>query len=181
MLLERNGVGDWGSARVTTEKMYSPTNPVQASKTSGAMTVAQIDQALRDFVLQDSAHLRRDAETANPETSQRVPEAPRMVSEFVRHMAGGCLTELDQTIADLSQLRDFLHAESERIKREISGYLHFNNMAIGSTRSVVDTIAQWKKAAHSTARASEHGDFAGSEIPAPSFRAAAPDVFIPPK
>ena len=181
MLLERNGVGDWGSARVTTEKMYSPTNPVQASKTPGAMTVAQIDQALRDFVLQDSAHLRRDAETANPETSQRVPEAPRMVSEFVRHMAGGCLTELDQTIADLSQLRDFLHAESERIKREISGYLHFNNMAIGSTRSVVDTIAQWKRAAHSTARASECGDFAGSEISAPSFPAAAPDVLVPSK
>jgi hypothetical protein len=27
------------------------------------MTVAQIDQALRDFVLQDPAHLRRDAQT----------------------------------------------------------------------------------------------------------------------
>jgi hypothetical protein len=145
------------------------------------MTVAQIDQALRDFVLQDTAHLRSDAETANPETSQRAPEAPQMVSEFVRHMAGGCLTELDHTIVDLSQLRDFLHAESERIKREISGYLHFNNMAIGSTRSVVDTIAQWKRAAHSTARAPERGDFADSEIPAPPFSATAADVFIPSK
>ena len=181
MLLERNGVGDWGSARVTTEKMYSPTNPVQASKTSGAMTVAQIDQALRDFVLQDSAHLRRDAETANPETSQRVPEAPRMVSEFVRHMAGGCLTELDQTIADLSQLRDFLHAESERIKREISGYLQFKHIAIGSTKTIVDNIGQWKRAAHSIARAPERGDFAGPETSAPPFPATAADVFISPK
>ena len=166
---------------VTTQKMYSPTDPGQVSKTPGGMTVGQIDQALRDFVLQDSAHLRRDAETANPETSQRVPEAPRMVSEFVRHMAGGCLTELDQTIADLSQLRDFLHAESERIKREISGYLHFNNMAIGSTRSVVDTIAQWKRAAHSTARAPERRDFVGPEIPPRPFSATAMDVFVPPK
>jgi hypothetical protein len=181
MLLERNGVGDWGSATVTTEKMYSPTNPVQASKTPGAMTVAQIDQALRDFILQDSAHLRRDAETANPETSQRAPEAPQMVSEFVRQMAGGSLMKLDETIADLSQLRDFLHAESERIKREISGYLHFNNIAIGSTRSIVDNIAQWKRAAHSTARAPERGDIAGSEISAPPFPATGADVFIPPK
>jgi hypothetical protein len=162
--------GDWGSATVTTQKMYSPADPGQASRTPGAMTVAQIDQALRDFVLQDTAHLRRDAETATPEASRRAPEAPQMVSEFVRHMAGGCLTELDQTIVDLSQLRDFLHAESERIKREISGYLHFNNMAIGSTRSVVDHIAQWKRAAQSTARAPERGDFA-SEIPAPPFPA----------
>jgi hypothetical protein len=88
MLLERNGVSDWGSAMVTTQKMYSPTNPDQVSKTPCAMTVAQIDQALRDFILQDTAHLRRDAETATPETSQREPEAPQMVSEFVRQMAG---------------------------------------------------------------------------------------------
>jgi hypothetical protein len=43
------------------------------------MTVGQIDQALRDFVLQDTAHLRHDAE--NPETAQREPEAPQMASE----------------------------------------------------------------------------------------------------
>jgi hypothetical protein len=49
---------------MTAQKMYSRTNQVQASETPNAMTVAQIDQALRDFVLQDTAHLRRDAETA---------------------------------------------------------------------------------------------------------------------
>jgi len=166
---------------VTTQKMYSPTDPDQASKTPGAMTVGQIDQALRDFILQDSAHLRRDAENPaeNPETSQREPEAPQMASEFVRHMAGASLTKLDETIVDLSQLRDFLHAESERIKREIYGYLQFNYIAIGSTKSIVDNIAQWKRAANSTARAPERGDFAGSEIAA--FPATAADVFIPPK
>src|SRR5437868_3424671 len=100
------------------------------------MTIAQIDQALRDFVLQDTAQLRRDVETA----SQREPEAPQMVSEFVLQMAGTSLTKLDETIVDLSQLRDFLHVEGERIKREISGYLEFNGIAIGSIRSVVDNI-----------------------------------------
>src|SRR5436190_22176451 len=161
MLLERNGIVDWGSAMVATEKMYSPTNPGQASRTPCAMTVAQIDQALRDFVLQDTAHLRRNAETATPEASQREPEASQMVSEFVRQMAGTSLTKLDETIVDLSQLRDFLHAESERIKREISGYLQFNHIAIGSTRSVIDNIVQWKRAVHSTARAPERDDSVG--------------------
>ena len=145
------------------------------------MTVAQIDQALRDFILQDTAHLRRDAETANPETSQREPEASQMVSEFVRQMAGASLTKLDETIVDLSQLRDFLHAEGERIKREISGYLQFNHIAMCSTKSIVDNIVQWKRAAHSTARAPERGDFAGSEIPPPPFPATATDVSIPAK
>jgi hypothetical protein len=122
--------------------------------------------------------LRRDAEPATPETSQREPEAPQMVSEFVRQMAGASLTKLDETIVDLSQLRDFLHAEGERIKREISGYLQFNHIAIRSTRSIVDNIVQWKRAAHSTARAPERGD---SEISPPPFSATATDVFIPPK
>ena len=177
MLLECNGVGGWGSAMVTTQKMYSPTDLGHVSKTPGAMTVGQIDQALRDFILQDTAHLRRDAE--NPETAQREPEAPQMASEFVRHMAGASLTKLDETIVDLSQLRDFLHDESERIKRVISGYLQFNHIAIGSTRSVVDNIAQWKRAAHSTAP--ERGDFVGPEIPPRPFSATAMDVFVPPK
>jgi hypothetical protein len=121
MLLDRNFVGNWGSAMVTSQKIYSPTDPDQASKTPCAMTVAQIDQALRDFILQDTAHLRRDAEIAISDASQREPEAQQMVSEFVRQMAGTSLTKLDERIVDLSQLRDFLHAESERIKLEISG------------------------------------------------------------
>jgi hypothetical protein len=181
MLSERNGVGDWGSARVATEKMYSPTDSGQASKTPCAMTVAQIDQALRDFILQDTAHLRREAETANPETSQREPAAPQIASDFVRHMAGASLTKLEETIVDLSQLRDFLHVESERIKREISSYLQFNDIAIGSTKNIVDNIAQWKRAAHSIARTPEQSDFVGSEIPVRPFPATAADVFIPTK
>jgi hypothetical protein len=181
MLLERSGVGDWGSARVATEKMYLPTNPGQASKAPRAMTVAQIDQALRDFILQDTAHLRREAETENPEISQRELATPQIASEFVRHMAGASLTKLDETIVDLSQLRDFLHAESERIKREISSYLQFNHIAISSTRSVVDNIAQWKSAAHGVARAPEQSDFVGSEISAPLFPFTAADVIVPTK
>jgi hypothetical protein len=117
---------------MTAQKMYSRTNPVQASET--AMTVAQIDQALRDFVLQDTAHLRRDAETAYQGASE---SAPQMVSEVVWQMAGSSLNKLDETIVDLCQLRDFLHAEGERIKREISSYLQLSRVAMGSTKGKI--------------------------------------------
>jgi hypothetical protein len=90
---------------------------------------------------------------------------------------------LDDVIVDLRLLRDFLHSEGERIQREISGYLQLNHIAIGSTKSIVDNIVQWKRAAHSTARAPERGDFVGSSAlpPPPPSSAAAKDVFIPPK
>jgi hypothetical protein len=154
---------------VNAQKMFSSTNSGQASKTPCAMTIAQIDEALRDFVLQDTAQLRRDAETA----SQRKPEAPQMVSEFVRQMAGTSLTRLDETITDLTQLRDFLHAEGERIKREISGYLKFNQVAMDSTKLVVDNIAQCRAAAAASApwlgkgRAESERSDTASPSPAP--------------
>src|SRR5580704_8085889 len=138
--------------------MLSPTNSGQASKTPCAMTIAQIDEALRDFVLQDTAQLRRDAETA----SQREPEAPQMVSEFVRQMAGTSLTKLGETITDLTQLRDFLHAEGERIKREISGYLQFNEVAMDSTKLVVDNIARCRGSSHSLDRRDDRYSGAGA-------------------
>ena len=130
---------------MTLQKTDSRSNPVQVSESPSAMTVAQIDQALRDFVLQDTAHLRRDVENAS---RGREPEtAPQMVSELVRQMAGASLNELDETIVHLSHLRDLQHAEGERIKRVISGYLQLNQLAMGSTKLVCDNIAQCRAAA----------------------------------
>jgi hypothetical protein len=88
---------------------------------------------------------------------------------------------LDDAIVDLRQLRDFLHSEGERIQTEISGYLQLNHTSIYATRSIVDNIAQWKKAAHSIARTPERGDFAGSTLPPAPSSTVAKGVLTPPK
>jgi hypothetical protein len=74
-------------------------------------------------------------------------------------------------------------ARANEYKGKSPGYLQLNHIAIGSTKSIVDNIVQWKRAAHSTARAPERGDFVGSSAlpPPPPSSAAAKDVFIPPK
>ena len=136
---------------MTVQKLYSRTNPVQASENPNGKTVAQVDGALRDFVLQDTAHLRRESEAASQVASRREPEGTTQVVEeinlLVQQVAGISLDELDDAIVDLRQLRDFLHSEGERIQREISGYLQLNHVAIDSTKSIVDSIGQWKTAA----------------------------------
>jgi hypothetical protein len=138
---------------MTVQKIYSRTNPVQASENPNGKTVAQVDGALRDFVLQDTAHLRREAEAASQAASRREPEsATQVVTEInslVQQVAGISLDELDDAIVDLRQLRDFLHSEGERIQREISGYLQLNHVAMDSTKSIVGSIGQWKTAAAS--------------------------------
>jgi hypothetical protein len=155
------------------QKIYSRTNPapVGASENPNVTPVPQIEEALRESVRQNAGHIQPE------NTSQVVTD----VNSFVRRVAGVSLDQLDDVIVDLRQLRDFLHSESERIQSEISGYLQLNHIAISSTKSIVDNVVQWKKAAHSTARAPERGDFVGSTLPPPPSSTAAKDVFIPPK
>ena len=42
-----------------------------------------------------------------------------------------------EAIVNFCQLRDFLHAEGERIKREIFGYLQLNQVAMSSTSHIL--------------------------------------------
>ena len=156
------------------QKTYPRTNPapIGASENSNVIPAQQIEEALRESVLQNAAQIRHEPEN----TSQVVTD----VNSFVQRIAGVSLDQLDDAIVDLRQLRDFLHSEGERIQREISGYLQLNHLAIDSTKSIVDNIVQWKKAAHRTARAPERGDFVGSAVPPPPSSTAAKDAFIPP-
>jgi hypothetical protein len=155
------------------QKMYSRTNPAPfgASENSNVMPPPQIEEALRESVRQSAAHIRHDPENAGQVVTN--------VNSLVQRVAGVSLDQLDDAIVDLRQLRDFLHSEGERIQGEISGFLQLNQVAIGSTKSIVDTIVQWKKAAHSTACPPERGNFAASAPPLPSSTATK-DVFMPP-
>ena len=157
------------------QKIYPRTNPAPlgASENSNVMPAQQIEEALRESVRQNAAHMRHESEN----TSQAVTD----VNSLVQRVADVSLDQLDDAIVDLRRLRDFLHSEGERIQGEISGYLQLNHTSIGATRSIVDNIAQWKKAAHSTARAPERGDFVGSTVPPAPSPTVGKDVLIPPK
>jgi hypothetical protein len=155
--------------------MYPRTNPEPArpSANSTLIPAPRIEEAIRESVRQNAAHNRHESEN----TGQVVTE----VNSLLQRVADVSLDQLDDAIVDLRQLRDFLHSEGERIQGEISGYLQLNHTSIGATRSIVDNIAQWKKAAHSTARGSEQGDFVGSTVPPAPSSTAAKDILTPPK
>jgi hypothetical protein len=158
------------------QKMYPRTNPapVGASENSNVIPAPQIEEALRESVSQNAAHIRHE-----PENASLAGQVVTDINSVVQRVAGVSLDQLDDAIVDLRQLRNLLHSEGERIQREISGYLQLNHIAIGSTKSIVDNIVQWKRAAH--ARAPGRGDFVGSALPPPPSSTAAEAVFIPPK
>jgi hypothetical protein len=151
---------------------------VGALENSNVIPAPQIEEALRESVRQNAGHIRDEPEN----NSQFVLD----VNSLVQRVASVSLDQLDDVIVDLRQLREFLRSEGERIEREISGYLRLHGIAIGSTKRIVDSVAQWKEVAHSTARtlerrsaATERGDFLGS-APSPSSTATK-EVFIPAK
>jgi hypothetical protein len=115
--------------------------------------VTEVEAGIRDFVRNDVAYLRRPVPgilgspeplpTLEPSTEATVNN----VNSLIQRVAGTSLSEIENLISELEALRDLLHAEGQRVQREISGYAQLSQAAMKSTRMIVDNVSQWK---HST-------------------------------
>jgi hypothetical protein len=111
--------------------------------------VSEVEAGIRDFVRNDIAYLRRPA-VASPETAPLDASAEATVSNvnsLIQRVAGTSLAEIEKLISELESLRDLLHAEGQRVQREISGYAQLSQAAMKSTRMIADNVTQWKRAA----------------------------------
>ena len=114
--------------------------------------VSEVEAGIRDFVRNDIAYLRRaPGMLANGETPLE-PNAEATVNNLnslIQRVAGTSLGEIENLISELESLRDLLHAEGQRVQREISGYAQLSQAAMKSTRMIADNVAQWKRTADS--------------------------------
>ena len=109
--------------------------------------VSEVEAGIRDFVRNDVAYLRRPP-TLTPDTLEPSTEATvNNVNSLIQRVAGTSLSEIENLIAELESLRDLLHAEGQRVQREISGYAQLSQAAMKSTRMIADNVTQWKRAA----------------------------------
>ena len=69
------------------------------------------------------------------------------VNSLIQRVAGTSLGEIENLISELESLRDLLHAEGQRVQREIAGYAHLSHAAMKSTRIIAENLSQWKSAA----------------------------------
>ena len=114
--------------------------------------VTEVEAGIRDFVRNDVAYLRRpapgivsstDTVALGPSTETTVNN----VNSLIQRVAGTSLAEIENLIGELESLRDLLHAEGQRVQREISGYAQLSQAAMKSTRMIADNVTQWKRAA----------------------------------
>jgi hypothetical protein len=115
--------------------------------------VTEVEAGIRDFVRNDVAYLRRPAvglTSSSAETPALEPSTEATVNNvnsLIQRVAGTSLSEIENLISELESLRDLLHAEGQRVQREISGYAQLSQAAMKSTRMIADNVNQWKRAA----------------------------------
>jgi hypothetical protein len=112
----------------------------------GLAAVTEVEAGIREFVRNDVAYLRRPGQTPLsdlPESDATV----KNVNSLIQRVAGTSLGEIENLISELENLRDLLHAEGQRVQREIAGYAHLSHAAMKSTRIIAENLSQWKSAA----------------------------------
>jgi hypothetical protein len=114
--------------------------------------VTEVEAGIREFVRNDVAYLRRPAPGllgANPEPAldPATDATVNSVNSLIQRVAGTSLAEIENLMSELETLRDLLHAEGQRVQREIAGYAQLSQAAMKSTRMIADNVSQWKRAA----------------------------------
>jgi hypothetical protein len=111
--------------------------------------VSEVEAGIRDFVRNDVAYLRRPPAQGGSEVvlDPTAEATVNNVNSLIQRVAGTSLAEIENLISELEGLRDLLHAEGQRVQREISGYAQLSQAAMKSTRMIADNVSQWKRAA----------------------------------
>jgi len=125
------------------------TESTEAELDSNHAAVSEVEAGIRDFVRNDVAYLRRPPAMpgADAALDPSAEATVNNVNSLIQRVAGTSLSEIENLISELEGLRELLHAEGQRVQREISGYAALSQAAMKSTRMIADNVSQWKRAA----------------------------------
>jgi pantothenate kinase len=112
--------------------------PSRAAKADEDSNPSEFEGEIREFIRRDVAHLRR----AVPESASE--QAVTSINSLLDRVSGSSVTEIDGLIADLSNVREFLKNEGERVQREIASYAQLSQVAMTSVKIIAESMSQWK-------------------------------------
>ena len=84
--------------------------------------------------------------------STRVKLPQHILNSLLDRVSGSSVSEIDSLIADLSNVRDFLQTEGERVQREITSYAQLSQVAMTSVKIIAESMTQWKSQVSPTGR-----------------------------
>jgi hypothetical protein len=98
--------------------------------------LADLESGMREFVRRDLAPGRR------PRPAD--PNAPDAIHSALQGISTGAIAEVERVLTELTQVRELLRSESERVQREIGQYQALNEAARTSMKIIGDSLAQWR-------------------------------------
>lgn len=106
--------------------------------TETASAVAEFEGAMRDVVHRDVAFWRRSR------ADQAGEQTPESLANLIQRVSTNSIGEIDRLVAELQTMRDMLHTEGERVRREIVGYAGLNQSAMLSMKVIGESLARMK-------------------------------------
>jgi hypothetical protein len=113
-------------------------NAAPSRKLDDTETPSEFEGEIREFIRRDVAHLRRPAVEGSSE------QAANNINSLLERVSGSSVSEIDSLIADLSNVRDFLRTEGDRVQREITSYAQLSQVAMTSVKIIGESMTQWK-------------------------------------
>jgi len=110
-----------------------------AQSTSAAAT--QVEGDLGELIRRDVAPLRRP-QRVDPNGDPAISQ----VNSWIEWVSGGSVKEIERLIMELTNLRDFLLEEGQRVQREITGFADMSQSAISSTKIMIEGVSKWQAA-----------------------------------
>jgi phytoene/squalene synthetase len=92
---------------------------------------------IREFIQRDVSMRRRAREAGGGNGVENV-------TNLIDRVSGASVEEIDRLIAQLQTMREMLHREGERVRRELTGYAGMSQSALTATKIIADTLAQFK-------------------------------------
>jgi hypothetical protein len=113
---------------------------MQSSETDrsndAASAVAEFEGAMRDVVHRDVAFWRRSR------AEQPGEQTPESLANLIQRVSGNSIGEIDRLIAELQTMRDMLHNEGERVRRDIVSYAGLNQSTMLSMKVIAESLAR---------------------------------------
>jgi hypothetical protein len=66
------------------------------------------------------------------------------VNSLIERVSDTSAREMAKLITNLQSLRDFLHNESQRVQREIGGFVQLTEATLKATKVIAESMVQWK-------------------------------------
>ena len=118
--------------------MIRPDRLGEVDEATNTATVNEVEGEIREFVRRDVSIFRR------PRHEEGGDVAADNINALIQRVSGQSVGEIDRVIGELTQVRDVLASEGDRVQREIAGYAALSQAAMTSMKIIADSLTQWR-------------------------------------